>query len=524
MPRIGVPRARGLATGVAAALVALTPSAPAAAQIYWANRGDDSIGRANRDGTGVDQGFITGADAPSGVAIDSTHLFWTHDNASGGVARANLNGTQIDQSFVPTAGPSTGVAVDNARVYWSQSASGSGTVGRANLDASGANQSFIATGPSPCGVAVGADNVYWANGGDPGAIGNSHIDGARVNQSFVSATQDPCGVAVTDGFLYWANQTGDTIGRSDLDGSGVDESFIITHSPCGVAVDGRHIHWTTGDDTIVRANLDGSGVDESFIAGADAPCGIAVSPTLKVTPAATTFPRTAVGRKSDIRAFLVTNTSSSVLDVSAVSIVGRDSSDFEKTGDSCTVNVTPAGSGCILNARFTPTTAGARRAALRITSNATSSPKYVSLAGRARPDTATPRLINASVRPSRFAVDRGGAPTAGLARRAVGAVFDYSLSEDARVAFTIERRLAGRRVDGRCVAKARRNRDRPTCVRFTPVGHLAKRSDRGQNTRRFSGWIGGRALRPAIYSARLVASDAEGNRSAPVRLTFRVVG
>ena len=512
------------AAGLAAGLLALTLSAPAVAQIYWANRGDDSIGRANRDGTGVDQGFIAGGGDPSGVAIDSAHLFWTHDNGSGGVARANLNGTQVNQSFVATAGPSPGVAVDNARVYWSQSALGSGTIGRANLDGSAPNQSFIATEPSPCGVAVGADNVYWANRGDPGAIGNSHIDGARVNQSFISATQDPCGVAVTDGFIYWANQAGNSIGRSDLDGTGADESFIVTHSPCGVAVDGRHVYWTTGDDTIVRSNLDGSGVDESFIAGADDPCGIAVSPTLKVTPPSHTFPPTAVGGTSGIHAFLVTNTSSSVLDVSAVSIVGANSGDFEKTGDSCTVNVTPAGSGCILNVRFTPTAAGSRSAALRITSNATGSPQYVSLAGTAESATAAPRFTGAAVRPSKFAVEPSSASRAGLARPAQGTTFDYSLSKAARVVFTIERRSVGRRVDGRCLRRARRNRNRPTCVRFTPVGHFAKDSDRGSNARPFSGWIGGRPLRPASYRARLVATDDDGTASAPVRLTFRVVG
>lgn len=514
----------GLAVaGLAAGLVALTLSAPAVAQIYWANRGDDSIGRANRDGTGVDQGFVTAAGDPSGVAIDPAHLYWTHDNVSGGVARANLNGTQVDPSFIPTAGPSPGVAVDNARVYWSQSASGVGTIGRANLDGSFPNQSFITTGASPCGVAVGPDNVYWANGGDPGTIGNSHIDGARVNQSFVSATQDPCGVAVTDGFLYWANQAGDSIGRSDLDATGADESFIITHTPCGVAVDGKHVYWTTGDDTIVRANLDGSGVDESFITGAHDPCGIAVSPTLKVTPSSATFPATAVGDKSEIRALLVTNTSSSVLDVSGVSIVGANAGDFEKTGDSCTVNVTPAGSGCILNVRFTPTAAGSRSAALRITSNATGSPKYVSLAGTAEPAPAAPRVTGAAVRPSEFAVEPRGASRRGLAKLARGTTFDYSLSKHARVVFAVERKSVGRRVDGRCARGAHGDRGRPRCIRFTPVGRFAKDSDRGANTRRFSGWIGGRALGPSSYRATLLATDEVGNASSPTRLGFRIL-
>jgi hypothetical protein len=39
--------------------------------IYWANVFDGTIGRANLDGTGVDQSFITGATNPDSVAVDA---------------------------------------------------------------------------------------------------------------------------------------------------------------------------------------------------------------------------------------------------------------------------------------------------------------------------------------------------------------------------------------------------------------------------------------------------------------------
>ena len=38
-----------------------------------------------------------------------------------------------------------------------------------------------------------------------------------------------------------------------------------------MAVDGQHIYWTNADGTIGRANLDGSGVNQSFITGASDP-------------------------------------------------------------------------------------------------------------------------------------------------------------------------------------------------------------------------------------------------------------
>jgi virginiamycin B lyase len=44
--------------------------------------------------------------------------------------------------------------------------------------------------------------------------------------------------------VYWANYTGGTIGRANLDGSGIaDQSFIAgAEQPRGVAVDGQHVY------------------------------------------------------------------------------------------------------------------------------------------------------------------------------------------------------------------------------------------------------------------------------------------
>jgi hypothetical protein len=96
----------------------------------------------------------------------------------------------------------------------------------------------------------------------------------------------------------------------------------------------------------------------------------------------------------------------------------------------------------------------------------------------------------------------------------------YSLSEAATVTFRVQRRAAGRRVRGRCVAKTKRNRGRRTCVRYVRVkGSVKQSATAGPNELRFRR----RSLRPARYRLIATAIDTAGNRSAPARVAFRIL-
>ena len=88
------------------------------------------------------------------VAVPARHLYWTNFN-TGTIGRANVDGTGANQGFITGASLPVGVAVDAAHVYWTNV--GTGTIGRANLDGTGANQSFITGARDPAGVAVDAD-------------------------------------------------------------------------------------------------------------------------------------------------------------------------------------------------------------------------------------------------------------------------------------------------------------------------------------------------------------------------------
>jgi 6-phosphogluconolactonase (cycloisomerase 2 family) len=135
----------------------------------------------------------------------------------------------------------------------------------------------------------------------------------------------------------------------------------------------------------------------------------------------------------------------------------------------------------------------------------------------------TPPQLSASLSRSRFRV--GGAPTALSARRTpAGTQLRWRVSEPGSVRAAFTRRAAGRRVGGRCVKPARRNRSARRCHRTVAEGALARRvAAAGAGGLAFSGRIGRRALRVGRHRVALTATDAAGNRSAPVVLPFRIV-
>jgi hypothetical protein len=148
-------------------------------------------------------------------------------------------------------------------------------------------------------------------------------------------------------------------------------------------------------------------------------------------------------------------------------------------------------------------------------------------------DTVLPTFKNASVT-KRWRLDsKGKAEVRATAKKrkrkpaAKGATFRYTLSENSRVVFTIERKLKGRRVKkGKrrvCAKPTRKNRKKRKCTRYTRFGSFAKQSVAGKNTKKFSGRIGKRKIKPGSYRATLVATDGAGNKSKRKRLTFKVV-
>ena len=97
-------------------------------------------------------------------------------------------------------------------------------------------------------IAVDNTHLYWANNGRfrvtkvSTTIGRAELDGTGVNRSFITGASDPCGPAIYQGHLYWGNQghgesDGTTIGRANIDGTKANQHFITgAQAPCGIAI------------------------------------------------------------------------------------------------------------------------------------------------------------------------------------------------------------------------------------------------------------------------------------------------
>ncbi|HEY5977002.1 MAG TPA: choice-of-anchor Q domain-containing protein [Solirubrobacterales bacterium] len=85
-------------------------------------------------------------------------------------------------------------------------------------------------------------------------------------------------------------------------------------------------------------------------------------------------------------------------------------------------------------------------------------------------------------------------------RAPVGSTATYALSDRATVAFTVERKLKGRRAGKKCVKQTKANRSKKRCPLFKSVkGSFSLEGIAGANSFRFSGRVNGKALKPGSY-------------------------
>lgn len=209
------------------------------------------------------------------------HIYWSSPN--GTIGMASLSGSGVQRHFIGTGvhGPAP-LAVAGSHIYWANPRGL--TIGTATLNGKRVMTSLIRLPPAAQEIqALTADShhIFWVSNF---GIGRANLDGRSVNDSFIPVGSVD-GIAVDKHHLYWSNQTNCcfVIGRANLDGTGVTDDFITTnYGAVELATNGRYIYWRGGgansDGAIGRANVNGSGVNENFITStASSPLVVATS-------------------------------------------------------------------------------------------------------------------------------------------------------------------------------------------------------------------------------------------------------
>ena len=370
---------RALAALVAGALALLLTAATAYGELYWVDLGTNTIGRANLNGSSANASFISPSRSlGGGVAVDADHVYWA--SWSGYIGRADRDGTDVDESFIETRSSVSFVAVDDEYVYWTTDNDWDGAIGRARIDGTEVDDTFITGAEEPEGIAVTDTHVYWADW-YRGTIGRAALDGTEVDHDFIPDAGDARGLAVSDTHVYWTDSTlNGFVARANLDGTGLRANLFQDAYPIGVATVGDLVYWDTPHwEAIAVGRTSGAVVDWDLI-GSPFPAGLAVRSAWLHLPGPVNFGNVLVG-DADSRTVPVSNSGDDPLVISSVSLTGAQ---YAITANTCTGSTIPPGGSCSVTVRLAPTSVGSKSGTLQVNTSLPSAlvPNTVSLSGR----------------------------------------------------------------------------------------------------------------------------------------------
>jgi hypothetical protein len=357
---------RIVSAGAAACALAAVSASSAQAYVYWSNAGlgvgvGTTIGRADLDGSGIDDSFVPDASGEAGIAIDGSYIYWANDGANA-IGRSNLDGSDPDPTFIPdaTSGHDAApdfVTTDGTYIYWTD---GQRYVGRAALDGGVAQPHFLDVGPGSfaAGIAVSSGTVYVAGSAEIVSIQDSA--GSTPVQILTSVNTTFLGLAILGDELYFSELGGPGNGVWSATTSGTRLTQLIdVPFPGGVATDGTYLYWSANTPsfdagTIGRALLASSGltmIDPTFIAGSGNPDGVAAD--MLIDPTTTTVSclpaAVATGSASTCTA-TVDDSASSSPPTGTVAFNGTASTFFSGSSSSCTLRTQSGVTSCTVGA------------------------------------------------------------------------------------------------------------------------------------------------------------------------------
>jgi hypothetical protein len=132
-----------------------------------------------------------------------------------------------------------------------------------------------------------------------------------------------------------------------------------------------------------------------------------------------------------------------------------------------------------------------------------------------------PALGSLTLSPTTFSAAKSGASIA--KRKQLGTSLSYNDSDVATTTFTVLRSQRGVRKKGRCVAPPKHGHGGHACKRFVKLGSFTHADKAGRNSFRFTGRVGGGALRPGAYTLEATPRLA-GLTGAARSVHFTVIG
>jgi hypothetical protein len=209
--------------------------------VYWvagASGSDGTIMKAPIGGGSPAVAIYSNRYLPQGVVSDGTNVYWVEwgtfnamgrANNDGSVWQGSVNGGTTPKQLASNQPAPSGIAVDSSNVYWTNL----GPLGGDNLPAlnagsvrmtpiGGGTVTTIASGQSvPVCIIVSGGRIFWSEYGlnAPGLVLSAPAGGGSVTP-LVAGLSDPAALAIFNNTLYWTN-----------DNSSPNAGFIMSLSP-----------------------------------------------------------------------------------------------------------------------------------------------------------------------------------------------------------------------------------------------------------------------------------------------------
>lgn len=225
-------------------------------KLYWSNVYDETISRANLDGSTQEVIVDSGLSWPRCLAIDlgKSELIWG-DQVTYELGRSELDGS--DYGLLRTTAFHAGLVIDSAhgKMYWTTDKTMyDGDIVRSNLDGTGLE--VVVTGvdkPGSLTVDSEGGKLYWTDY-VVDVVRRSNLDGSEIEDIYaVGSNRNPRGIALNldEGKVYWGQDieiygTTGKIMRADLDGSRPELVVDGVSLVCDLSF-GERKHFATGD-------------------------------------------------------------------------------------------------------------------------------------------------------------------------------------------------------------------------------------------------------------------------------------